>query len=45
MFRPYDHHHAAHSLQQKWVPETFLGSKARPARKADKLAAIYEQVM
>jgi hypothetical protein len=33
------------SLSQKWVPERFLGGKARPARKADNLTAICEPIV
>jgi hypothetical protein len=29
-------------LQQKWIPRTFLGGEARPARKVDNLTAISE---
>jgi hypothetical protein len=33
------------SLEQNWVPGIFLGSKGRPARKADNFAAICEPVL
>jgi hypothetical protein len=34
-----------YSAYNKWVPEDISGGRARPARKVDKLAALYKPIV